>query len=91
MVRLNSTSPTLFRVSEPSSLEALRVISITKSTPKELFEFFGALCVKGFISGEAEWKLDTLEELFEFYLVRPAAPAKRKAALNLKLPDARNL
>ena len=38
--------------------------------------------------GEAEWNLDTLEELFDFYFVRPAVHAKRKAALNIKLTDA---
>jgi hypothetical protein len=38
--------------------------------------------------GEAEWTLDVLESLFEFYFVRPAALQKRKAALNQKLREA---
>jgi hypothetical protein len=39
-------------------------------------------------SGEAEWNLDTLDALFDFYFVSPAATAARKALLNKKLKDA---
>jgi len=39
-------------------------------------------------AGEAEWNLDVLESLFDFYFVAPAADAKRKAALNAKLKAA---
>jgi len=38
--------------------------------------------------GEAEWNLDVLESLFDFYFVQPAVTAKRKAELNKKLKDA---
>ena len=38
--------------------------------------------------GEAEWNLNTLEELFDFYFVQPARVAKRTEALNKKLEDA---
>lgn len=38
--------------------------------------------------GEAEWNLDVLESLFDFYFVQPAIVAKRKANLNKKLKDA---
>lgn len=38
--------------------------------------------------GEAEWNLDVLESLFDFYFVQPALTAKRKAELNKKLKDA---
>jgi hypothetical protein len=38
--------------------------------------------------GEAEWNLDVLESLFDFYFVQPAVAAKRKAELNKKLKDA---
>jgi hypothetical protein len=38
--------------------------------------------------GEAEWNLDVLESLFEFYFVQPALDAKRKAELNKKLKAA---
>jgi len=38
--------------------------------------------------GEADWILDVLESLFDFYFVQPAIVAKRKAELNKKLKDA---
>ena len=38
--------------------------------------------------GEAEWNLDVLEALFDFYYVQPAKHKKKKAALNKKLADA---
>jgi len=37
--------------------------------------------------GEAEWNLDVLESLFDFYFVGPARTKARKAALNKKLAD----
>ncbi len=40
---------------------------------------------------EAEWNLDTLEALFDFYFVQPARAAAKKAALNQKLADAGKL
>ena len=39
-------------------------------------------------SGEAEWNLEVLESLFDFYFVQPARAAQRKAALNKKLQEA---
>lgn len=38
--------------------------------------------------GEAEWTLDTVEELMDFYWVQPARLAAKKAVLNAKLHDA---
>jgi hypothetical protein len=38
--------------------------------------------------GEAEWTLDVLDGLFDFYYVQPAVLAARKAALNAKLASA---
>ena len=35
--------------------------------------------------GEAEWLLDVLEGLFDFYYVAPAQAASKRAALNAKL------
>lgn len=35
--------------------------------------------------GEAEWNLDTLEELFDFHFVQPARIKQKRAALNKKL------
>lgn len=40
------------------------------------------------LPGEAEWTLDVLEDLFDFYFVRPAQRQKKRDALNLKLGDA---
>lgn len=37
---------------------------------------------------EAEWNLDVVEGLFDFYYVQPAITLKKKAALNLKLQEA---
>ena len=39
-------------------------------------------------AGEAEWNLDVLELLFDFYFVQPAISVKRKADLNKKLKEA---
>jgi hypothetical protein len=38
--------------------------------------------------GEAEWLLDTVEALIDFYVIEPARLAARRAALNEKLADA---
>lgn len=38
--------------------------------------------------GEAEWNLDILEALFDFYYVQPTLLAAKKAALNKKLEEA---
>ena len=37
--------------------------------------------------GEAEWLLDTLEGLFDFYFVQPAILQKKREALNKKLAE----
>ena len=38
--------------------------------------------------GEAEWNLDVLEGLFDFYFVQPAILKKKREALNKKVADA---
>lgn len=38
--------------------------------------------------GEAEWNLEVLESLFDFFFVAPARSAAKKAALNAKLDEA---
>jgi len=38
--------------------------------------------------GEAEWNLDTLEGLFDFYFVQPETLKKKREKLNQKLKDA---
>ncbi len=37
--------------------------------------------------GEAEWNLDVLESLFDFYFVAPAKTKAKRDALNMKLKD----
>ena len=37
--------------------------------------------------GEAEWNLDTLEGLFDFYFVQPQILKRKRAKLNQKLKD----
>jgi len=37
--------------------------------------------------GEAEWLIEVLEELFDFYFVRPKASQRRRDKLNAKLKD----
>ena len=39
--------------------------------------------------GEAEWQLDLLEGLFDFYFVGPAESERKRVALNAKLADAK--
>ena len=39
-------------------------------------------------AGEAEWLLDVLEGLFDYYFVQPDLLQKKKDALNIKLADA---
>jgi hypothetical protein len=39
-------------------------------------------------TGEAEWLLEVLEGLFDFYFVQPAAAQKRRSSLNQKLQEA---
>jgi hypothetical protein len=39
-------------------------------------------------SGEAEWNLDVLDGLFDFYFIQPDIISKKKAALNAKLAAA---
>jgi ribosomal protein S27AE len=38
--------------------------------------------------GEAEWNLDVLESLFDYFFVQPALLKKKRDALNLKLKEA---
>jgi hypothetical protein len=38
--------------------------------------------------GEADWLIEVLEELFDFYFVRPKARQRRRDKLNKKLTDA---
>jgi hypothetical protein len=39
--------------------------------------------------GEAEWNLEVLESLFDFYFVQPSVLKAKRAALDAKLSEAR--
>jgi hypothetical protein len=39
-------------------------------------------------AGEAEWNLDVIEALYEFYFIQPAIQQQKKEALNKKLAEA---
>jgi hypothetical protein len=39
-------------------------------------------------SGEAEWNLDVLESLFDYFFIQPALLKKKRDALNAKLKEA---
>lgn len=41
--------------------------------------------IVGVEPGEAEWNLDVIEQLFDFYYVQPVRTKSKKAALNVKL------
>ncbi len=67
------------------SLEAVRVIGNFAAHPTKSQSTGEIVDVE---PGEAEWNLEAVEALFDFYYVQPAKAAVRKAALNLKLVDA---
>jgi hypothetical protein len=58
-------------------------------------EIFGAHPIKSTSTGEivevepgeAQWNLDVLDSLFDFYFVAPSKTQARKAALNIKLVE----
>lgn len=66
------------------SLHAVRVIGNFAAHPLKSTSTGTIVDVE---AGEAEWTLDVLESLFDFYFVQPALTAKRKAELNKKLSD----
>jgi uncharacterized protein DUF4145 len=67
------------------SLEAVRVIGNFAAHPTKSKSTGEIVDVE---PGEAEWNLEAVEALFDFYYVQPAKTAARKAALNQKLVDA---
>jgi hypothetical protein len=81
--QIEETLPTL-PADVAESLHAVRAIGNFAAHPMKSKSTGDIVDVE---SGEAEWNLETLEQLFDFYFVRPAAQAKRKAALNAKLVD----
>jgi len=67
------------------SLDAVRVIGNFAAHPIKSQSTGEIVPVE---PGEAEWNLDALESLFDFYFVAPARTKARKDALNKKLSDA---
>ena len=67
------------------SLDAIRQIGNFAAHPMKSTSSGEILDVE---QGEAEWTLDVLESLFDFYFVQPALLKAKRTALNKKLADA---
>jgi len=67
------------------SIDAIRNIGNFSAHPQKSKSSGEILPVE---SHEAEWNLDVLETLFDFYYVQPAIVAKKRAALDEKLKQA---
>jgi hypothetical protein len=67
------------------SLDAIRNIGNFAAHPTKSKSSGEILDVE---SGEAEWNLDVLESLFDFYFVQPAQLQRKREALNAKLKEA---
>lgn len=68
-----------------AAIDAIRVIGNFAAHPLKSTNTGEILDVE---PGEAEWLLDVLELLFEFFFVRPAALVAKREALNKKLAEA---
>ena len=66
----------------PEAVDAIRVTGNFAAHPIKSRASGEVVAVE---PGEAEWNLDTLEALFDFYFVQPAALQAKRAALNVKL------
>ena len=67
------------------NLDAVRNIGLFDAHPKKSSNSGEILDVE---PGEAEWNLDVLESLFDYYYVQPAKSAKKREALDKKLAEA---
>ena len=67
------------------SIDAIRNVGVFAAHPMKSQHTGEVLDVE---PGEAEWTLDVLEELFDFYFVRPAKLKQKRDALNQKLNQA---
>ena len=67
------------------SLDAIRNIGNFSAHPIKSYSTGEIINVE---LGEAEWNLDVIESLFDFYFVQPEIIRKKREALNLKLADA---
>ena len=70
------------------NLDAIRNIGNFVAHPQKSKHTAAILPVE---TGEAEWNLDVLELLFDFYYVQPAKSKAKKEALDKKLKDAGKL
>ncbi len=68
-----------------SDLDAIRAVGNFAAHPQKAVATGEILPVE---SEEAEWNLDVLDALFDYYYVQPAISAKRRLALNEKLEKA---
>jgi len=66
------------------SIDAIRIIGNYAAHPLKSTSSGEIVNVE---PGEAEWSLDVLENLFDFYYVRPANLAAKREALNNKLAE----
>jgi Domain of unknown function (DUF4145) len=66
------------------SIDAVRNIGNFAAHPGKSVSTGGIVTVE---PGEAEWNLEVIEMLFDFYYVQPAAVKARRDALNAKLAD----
>jgi len=69
----------------PRALDAIRVVGNFAAHPIKSTSTSAIVDVE---PGEAEWNLETLELLFDYYFVRPRVLEEKRAALNKKLADA---
>ena len=67
------------------SVEAIRVIGNFAAHPVKSTNSGTVVDVE---PGEAEWLLEVLEGLFDFYFVQPAVLKKKREALEAKLKEA---
>jgi len=67
------------------AIDAIRNVGVFGAHPLKSTNTGAVLDVE---PGEAEWNLDVLEDLFDFYFVRPARLAAKRAALDKKLAEA---
>nr|WP_321351960.1 DUF4145 domain-containing protein [uncultured Methanoregula sp.] len=67
------------------SLDAIRIIGNFAAHPMKSESSGEILSVE---PGEAEWCLDVIEGLFDYYFVQPSLIAKKKETLNIKLAEA---
>lgn len=67
------------------SLDAVRILGNMAAHPTKSKHTGEIVPVE---PGEAEWNLDVIESLFDYYYVQPAALQKKREALNAKLQQA---